>query len=146
MTLQTKTGKILWIIIVPIWWIIGYVIAAGIPDYFGFVSVVAAATILEFTYCFPPMVALAYDIRLNIMKNTVGEGFNPLTGEVSRKYSGISYWVRGFFSGGMFQIAKNTWHLLYALGAWVLAGLGMYAAVEGYVSLPREDVRRRCLC
>ncbi len=81
------------------------------------------------------MVALAYDIRLNVMRDTVGEGFNPLTGEVSRKYSGISYWVRGFLSGGLFQIAKNTWHLLYALGAWVLAGLGMYAAVEGYVHL-----------
>ncbi|KAK1079853.1 hypothetical protein LTR33_006045 [Friedmanniomyces endolithicus] len=79
------------------------------------------------------MVALAYDIRLNVMKSTVGEGFNPLTGEVSRKYSGVSYWVRGFFSGGMFQIAMNIWHLLYALGAWVLAGLGMYAAVEGMI-------------
>ncbi|TKA66218.1 hypothetical protein B0A55_10229 [Friedmanniomyces simplex] len=131
--LNTRTGKILWVIIVPIWWVIGYVIAAGIPDYFGFVSVVSAATVMQFTYSFPPMVALAYDMRLNIMKDTVGEGFNPVTGEVTRKYSGISYWVRGFFSGGVWQIVMNVLHLLYALGAWVVTGLGMYAAVMGMI-------------
>jgi hypothetical protein len=36
--LITKGGKILYAIIVPIWWIIAFIIAASIPDYFGFVS------------------------------------------------------------------------------------------------------------
>jgi hypothetical protein len=128
--LTTKLGKRLWIFIVPIWWIVGWVIAAAIPDYFGFVSVVSAATVLELTYAFPPMVALVYDMRLNIMRDTDG-GFNARTGETVRKYSGVTYWVRGFFAGGPRQIALNTFNLLYCLGAWVVAGLGMYAAIEG---------------
>jgi hypothetical protein len=33
--LITKQGKILYAIIVPIWWVIAFIIAASIPDYFG---------------------------------------------------------------------------------------------------------------
>ncbi|KAK4949081.1 hypothetical protein LTR10_012454 [Elasticomyces elasticus] len=130
--LNTKAGKILWVIIVPIWWIIGYIIAAGIPDYFGFVSVVSAATVMQLTYSFPPMLALAYDMRLNVMKDTAG-GFDPITGEVTRKYSGVSYWINGFLSGGAKQVALNVFNVLYALGAWSVTGLGMYAAVMGMI-------------
>ncbi|KAK5716107.1 hypothetical protein LTR15_009932 [Elasticomyces elasticus] len=130
--LNTKAGKILWVIIVPIWWIIGYIIAAGIPDYFGFVSVVSAATVMQLTYSFPPMLALAYDMRLNVMKDTAG-GFDPITGEVTRKYSGVSYWIKGFLSGGVKQVALNVFNVLYALGAWSVTGLGMYAAVMGMI-------------
>ncbi|KAK5692922.1 hypothetical protein LTR97_010398 [Elasticomyces elasticus] len=130
--LNTKAGKILWVIIVPIWWIIGYIIAAGIPDYFGFVSVVSAATVMQLTYSFPPMLALAYDMRLNVMKDTAG-GFDPITGEVTRKYSGVSYWIKGFLSGGVKQVALNVFNVLYALGAWSVTGLGLYAAVMGMI-------------
>ena len=44
--LVTKRGKIIYACLVPIWWVIAFVIAASIPDYFGFVSVVAAAFLL----------------------------------------------------------------------------------------------------
>jgi hypothetical protein len=77
------------------------------------------------------MIALVYDIRLNVMRTTVGEGFDPVTGNVNRRFSGLNYWVKGFLSGGPFQIALNVWHVIYALGSWVLAGFGLYAAIEG---------------
>lgn len=93
---------------------------------------------MQFTYSFPPMIALGYDIRLNAMRSTVGEGFDPQTGRVTRKHSGVSYWVVGFFGGSRLQTAKNTWHLLYALGAWAMAGLGMYAAIEGMCSVSQR--------
>lgn len=64
-------------------WSIAFIIAAAIPDYFGFVSVIASATLLEFTYCFPPMLALAYDIQLNAISSD--EGFDPQSGT---KWSG----------------------------------------------------------
>ncbi|KAF3763460.1 hypothetical protein M406DRAFT_347157 [Cryphonectria parasitica EP155] len=126
--LTTKSGKILWAIIVPIWWSIAYIIAAAIPDYFGFVSVISSATLLEFTYCFPPMLALAYDIQLNAIVE--GEGFDPVTGAVIRKDKGLKRWVRGFFRGRWWL---NILHLLYACGAWATAGLGLYAAIEGMI-------------
>lgn len=124
--LTTKSGKIVFATIVPIWWSIAYIIAAAIPDYFGFVSVIASATLVEFTYCFPPMIALAYDIHLNAM--TDEEGFDPVTGIVVRKDRGIKRWVRGFFRGRWYL---NVLHVLYAIGAWTTAGLGLYAAIEG---------------
>ena len=131
--LISKPGKIIYACIVPVWWTIAYIISAGIPDYFGFVSTVSAATVLQFTYAFPPMLALGYDIRLSAMKRAVGdgEGFDSRTGEVIRRESGVKYWVRGFFSGGPLQVATNVWHVVYALGSWVMAGLGMYAAIQG---------------
>ncbi|KAK4545434.1 hypothetical protein LTR36_002784 [Oleoguttula mirabilis] len=132
--LITKPGKIYWAIIVPIWWSIAYIIAAAIPDYFGFVSVIASATIMQFTYSFPPILALGYDMRLNAMKSTVGEGFDPQTGEVLRTSSGFSYWMHGFLSGGPLQILMNVLHVLYAIGSLAMAGLGLYAAVEGMIA------------
>ena len=138
--LTTKRGKILWAMIVPVWWSIAFIIAAAIPDYFGFVSVVSAATLLELTYAFPPMLALGYDIRLNVMKATVGEhGFDPVTGVVTRKLSGAKYWIKGFMSGGPFRVAINVWMVIWTLGAFVMAGLGMYAAVEGETELRPAD-------
>lgn len=121
----------LWVILVPIYYSIGYVIAAAIPSYFSFVSVISAATSLQFTYTFPPLLALGYDIQLQAMKAAAGNGFDPRTGVVTRDRSGISRWVRGFVSGGWLQIGLNVWHLIYALGALSLCGLGLYAAIQG---------------
>jgi len=58
-------------------------------------------------------------------------GYDPTTGVVTRPFKGISYWIKGYFSGGVLQVGMNVWHTLYALGALALAGLGMYAAIEG---------------
>lgn len=124
--LTTRPGKIIYGIIVPIWWSIAYVLAAAIPDYFGFASVISSAVGLEFTYCFPPMLALAYDIQLNAM--TEGEGFDPQTGVLARKDRGLKRWARGFRRGKWWL---NVLHVLYALGAWATAGLGLYAAIKG---------------
>lgn len=64
------------------------------------------------------------------MRATSG-GYDPSTGVVSRPLKGISYLTKGYFSGGLLQVAMNVWHTIYALGALALAGLGMYAAIEG---------------
>ena len=127
--LITKQGKILWAIIVPIWWTIAFVIAASIPDYLGFVSVVAASTLLNLTYAVPPLLALGYDCQLQAMR--AGEGFDPATGVVVRTESNSKRLVRGFMSGGIFRVAINIWHVLYFLASLAMCGLGMYAAVFG---------------
>ena len=126
--LITRTGKILYAIIVPIWWIIAFIIAAAIPDYFGFVSVIAASTLLNLTYTMPPLFALGYDIQKNAIR---GQGFDPATGDTHRTETTVARWWRGFWSGGSFQVAKNIWHVLYVLCSLSMCGLGMYAAVQG---------------
>ncbi|KAL1964898.1 hypothetical protein VTN77DRAFT_6251 [Rasamsonia byssochlamydoides] len=128
--LTHRRGKLLWVIIVPIWWSIAYVIAAAIPDYFGFVSVISATTVIQFTYSFPPIIALGYNIKLYAMKTSVGDGFDPNTGVVTRQDTGVRRWIRGLIKGPWHW---NILHILYAIGALATAGLGLYAAIEGMI-------------
>lgn len=129
--LTAKPGKLFYAALVPIWWSIAFIIAAAIPDYFGFISVISASTLLNLTYTLPPFIALGYDIQRMAMRADQGDGFDPNTGIVTRSASGLQRWIRGFWSGGIVQVAVNIWHLIYFLASLAMCGLGMYAAVQG---------------
>ena len=129
--LVSRRGKIIYACIVPIWWTIAFVIAASIPDYFGFVAIISASMLLNLTYTLPPFFALGYDIQKNAMRTERGEGFNPTTGQTTRTETTVQRWTRGFMSGGPLAVAKNVWHVLYFLASLSMCGLGMYAAVVG---------------
>lgn len=129
--LTTRTGKIIYAAIVPVWWAIAFIIAAAIPDFFGFVSVMSASTLLNLSYTLPPLYALGYDIKKNAIRAEHGEGFNHETGEVKRTDAGVRRLIRGFLTGGILQIAINVWHVIYFLASLSMCGLGMYAAIQG---------------
>ena len=134
--LVTRRGKILYACIVPVWWIIAFIIAAAIPDYFGFVSVISASMLLNLTYTLPPILALGYDIQRHAIRAEQGEGFDPTTGQTRRTQSQIRRLIRGFFSGGILQVAINIWHVIYCLASLAMCGLGMFAAIDGKYILP----------
>lgn len=142
--ITTKRGKIIYAILVPLWWIIAFIIAAAIPDYFGFVSVISASMLLNLTYTFPPLFALGYDIQKNAIRTERGEGFNVTTGQVTREESTVQRWIRGFFSGGIFQVSINIWHAVYFLASLAMCGLGMYAAVESKSPCLDKNVKKIC--
>lgn len=129
--LTTRRGKFIYASLVPAWWIIAFIIAAAIPDYFGFVGVMAASLLLNLTYAFPPLFALSFDIHKNSIRPEQGEGFDPTTGSVRRSEGFVQRWTRGFFAGGLLQVSVNIWHVIYFLGTLAMSGLGMYAAVTG---------------
>ncbi|KAJ5489287.1 hypothetical protein N7539_004177 [Penicillium diatomitis] len=129
--ITTRRGKMIYAVIVPLWWIVAFVIAAAIPDYFGFVSVVAASMLVSLTYAFPPLFALCYDVQRNAICKAEGEGFDSATGRVTRRDTSFKRWIRGFLAGGPMQVAVNTWHVIYFLAAIAMSGLGMYAAIVG---------------
>lgn len=126
--ITTKRGKILFGMIVPIYWSIAFVIAAAIPDYFGFVSIIASFCIVQFSYSFPPILHLAYTIQKNAA--TVGEGFDHKTGVTKRNDSGFKRYIRGFMANRWYI---NVWHVIHAGGALATAGLGAYAAIVGMI-------------
>jgi len=130
--LTTGRGKIIYACIVPVWWSIAFVIAAAIPDYFGFVSIISASMLLNLTYTMPPIFALGYDIQKNAIRP--GEGFDPTTGVVTRSDRGLKRLIRGYLSGGTFQVGINIWHTIYFLASLSMCGLGMYAAIEGMIT------------
>ena len=129
--LVTRRGKIFYAIIVPIWWIIAFIIAAAIPDYFGFVSIISASMLLNLTYTLPPLFAVGYDIQNMATLQSEGEGFDPVTGKVTRHGSTMQRWMRGFMAGGPIRIAQNAWHVIYFFASLAMCGLGMYAAIDG---------------
>ncbi|KAJ5432727.1 uncharacterized protein N7458_011883 [Penicillium daleae] len=131
--LTTTRGKFIYAALVPVWWIIAFIIAAAIPDFFGFVSVVAASMLMNLTYAFPPLFALCFDIQKNSIHEADDEGFDPVTGRISRSDTAARRWIRGFMAGGPLQIAVNIWHIIYFLAALAMSGLGMYAAIVGLV-------------
>lgn len=133
--LVTTRGKVLYASIVPIWWAVAFVIAAAIPDYFGFVSVISASCLLNLTYTLPPFFALGYDIQRHAIRTENGEGFDPATGQTIRNETTVQRLVRGFMSGGSWQVAINVWHVLYFLASLSMCGLGMYAAIQGMIDV-----------
>ncbi|OCL03282.1 amino acid transporter [Glonium stellatum] len=127
--LTTKPGKILWAVIVPVYWSIAYIVAAAIPDFFGLVSVVAAFCAVQFTYSFPPILALGFLIHKGAMQD--GEGFDPATGATVHHDSGPRRWLRGFLRGPWYFSVLNVVHAGAALAT---AGLGAYAAITGMIA------------
>lgn len=127
--LFTKRGKIFYALLVPIWWSVAFIIAASIPDYFGFVSIISASMLLNLTYTLPPFFALGYDIQRIAIQTE--PSFDPATGQVTRTGGLFSRLIRGFFGGGLFQTAINMWHVIYFLASLSMCGLGMYAAIQG---------------
>jgi len=96
-SLQSKGGKIAFAALIPLYWSIAFVIAAGIPDFSGLTGVVAAICILQFTYTFPPLLSLGYMLRKNA--ELPGEGFDPVTGKTTTQDSGFKRMMRGFMGG-----------------------------------------------
>jgi len=123
--LTTIPGKIVWAFLIPVYWGIAFVLAAGIPNFAGLTSVVAAFCILQFTYTFPPLLSVAFWIKKYSMRE--GEGFDPATGQVIRHDSGFTRLVRGFTAR---RVLVNIFNVLYTLGALALAGLGAYSSIE----------------
>lgn len=122
--LINRKGKIIWAIIVPIYWTIAFIIAASIPDFFGLVSIVAAFCIVQFCYSFPPALAIGYAIKQGAMLE--GEGFDPATGNIIRHDGGMKRILRGFMAGRWYI---NVFNVIYLGGALATAGLGAYAAI-----------------
>jgi hypothetical protein len=97
-------------------------------DYFGFVSVIAAFCIVQFSYSFPPIIHLAYTMQRNSM--TPDSGFNPTTGQTNSAYRGLLRLWKGFWADKWYI---NVWHVIHAGGALATAGLGAYAAIQGMI-------------
>ncbi|KAB8446270.1 hypothetical protein FH972_025250 [Carpinus fangiana] len=121
--LEEKKGKLIWIALVPIYWAAAFIVGAAIPQLSYLSSFVGAATILQFTYTFPPILMFGFNIQKDAI--TESEVFDPSTGISRRQDSGIKRLLRGF----MVQWYWNIFYLIYFFGALATAGLGIYSSV-----------------
>lgn len=121
--LQSKKGKLLWVALVPIYWLLAFIVGASIPQFSQFSAFVGAACILQFTYTFPPLLMLGFKMQRDAI--LPGETFDPATGQVHRLDYGIKRWIRGYKK----ELLWNTWDLFFFLGSTVTAVLGIYSSI-----------------
>lgn len=125
--LTTKKGKWLWVALVPLYWVIAFVVCAAIPQ-FSFISgLVGAVCILQFTYTFPAILAFGFQIQKDAMLPE--EHFDPATRSYGYVDTGVKRWVRGF---GV-KWGLNTFNFVYFLGALCTAALGIYSSCLGLI-------------
>lgn len=127
-SITTKKGQWLWIGLGPVYWIVAFVVAAGVPNLNGLVGFTGGIFGLNFTYSLPGIIYVAYVIQEGAA--LPGEGFDPVTGVTTRHDGGVKRYVRGF---------TKTWYIaipvaLYACGGLAASGMGTWAAIEGLIA------------
>jgi hypothetical protein len=113
---------------VPIYWALAFTIASAVPNFGDFQSLVGAFCIGNFTYAFPALLKIGFDIQKGAM--LPDEGFDEVTKRYIRKDAGLKRWVRGFKKSWML----TSFNIIYFLGALVVCALGMYAAIKALIS------------
>ncbi|PQE28339.1 transmembrane amino acid transporter protein [Rutstroemia sp. NJR-2017a BBW] len=126
--LTSKRGKIMWVFVVPVYWAIAYIIATAVPNIGDISSLVGAFCIGNFTYTFPALLKLGFDIKKNAMLPE--EHFDVATKKYTRVDSGMKRWWRGYRK----SFVMSSFNIIYFLGSLVVCGLGCYAAIEALIS------------
>lgn len=113
---------------VPCYWALAFVVAGAVPNLGDLSSLVGAFCIGNFTYTFPAMLKIGFEIKKGAMLE--GEHFDEVTKKYVRLDGGMKRWIRGY---------KKTWFLttlniIYMTGALVVCGMGMYSAIEALMS------------
>ena len=124
-SLSTRAGKLVWVVVVPVYWAVAFIVAAAIPQVSNLSGLIAAACILQFSYTFPPMIMLGFQVKKDALQ--AGEGFDPTTGRTTHHDSGFARYRRGY----MKKLLFNTFNLIFFLGSCVTAILGVYSAAKG---------------
>jgi len=126
--ITTRKGKWLWLGLGPVYWIVAFIVAAGVPNLNGLVGFTGGVFSLNFTYSFPGMIYVAYKIQ--DAAALPGEGYDPVTGVTTRHDSGFKRWARGFAKS--WYITAPT--ILYVCAGLACSGMGTWAAIEGLIT------------
>ncbi|KAF5373086.1 hypothetical protein D9758_001467 [Tetrapyrgos nigripes] len=130
--LMSRKGRVTWTFMVIIYWALAFVIASAIPQVQTISGLVAAICIMQFTYSFPPLMLLAYKMR--IAANGLQKADNATIGEMPSQieaedpgdtWKDFSRWKRAFFNE---NVVFNTFNLILFLGSSAMACLGMFGS------------------
>ncbi|KAF8815786.1 hypothetical protein BYT27DRAFT_7224712 [Phlegmacium glaucopus] len=65
--LMSFKGRIIWIGLVFAYWALSFVVASAVPQVQTITGLIAAVSIMQFTYTFPPILRLGYDVITDAM-------------------------------------------------------------------------------
>jgi hypothetical protein len=125
--MASRMGRVTWILLVLGYWAFAFVIASAIPQFSNISSLVAAVCILQFTYTFPPLLMLGYEVQRDAISND--EYIDEQTGQPGQAqdtWSNWSRWKRGLTRRWYVKL----FNFLFFLAALATACLGMYTSGE----------------
>lgn len=111
-SLMSRTGHIIWVGMVFLYWALAFIVGAAIPQVQTISGLVAAICIMQFTYTFPPALIFGYYF--------LKHGRDSSTGKIN--------WKRGFFGGETKMLLFKTFNFFLAWAALAMACLGMYGS------------------
>ena len=126
--LTVRSGKLLWVIMVPAYWALAFVLGASVPQFSYVSGLLSAICGITFTYSFPALLSLGFRIKKAAMLPE--ESFNESSRRYQRLDNGMKRWTRGFRA----HWKLNSLEFFYFLVTLVAAALGTYSSVEGIIS------------
>ncbi|RYP68769.1 hypothetical protein DL771_006499 [Monosporascus sp. 5C6A] len=139
--LNTRTGKIWWAALAPVYWAIAFIIGASVPQFSYISGLVGALFILSFTYTFPAWLAIGFWIKKDAMIEGE-ERFDTTTSSYLYVDQGWKRWKRGFLKKPLF----NTLNIIYFLGALVTCTLGCYSSIVSLRQAFEGDIANSLSC
>jgi len=118
----------IWVLMVPIYWALAFVVAGAVPQLGDISSLVGAFCIGNFTYTFPALLKIGFEVKKAAMLPE--ESFDPVSKRYIRQDGGLKRWIRGYRKTFFF----TTFNIIYFLGSLVVCGLGCYAAIMALIS------------
>ena len=99
-------------------------IATAIPQVSNLGGLIASACVLQFSFTFPPIMMVGYNVQRDGM--LPGDGWDPVTGTVVRQDGGWRRLWRGYKT----RLLLNMANTVLSLAGLTLAVLGMYSAIK----------------
>ncbi|KAF9456754.1 oligopeptide transporter protein [Collybia nuda] len=125
--LMSRKGRYLWSFMVIMYWALAFIVGSAIPQVQTITGLIGAIAVMQFTYTFPPLLRLGYDVITDAMSEdkmyVPGGGTN---GRVDGWHQ-WSRWRRGLFGGRWYY---KLFNLFIFLGGLAMGGLGMWGAGE----------------
>jgi len=119
-------GRLAWSTLVIVFWLVGFIIAAAIPQIQTLSGMVGALANMQFTYSFPSGFTFLYLVQLDAMSD---DGvYEPGISNRVDSWSQWSRWNRGLFGGSRFKLLFKWLNLVLCLASLATAGLGIYGS------------------
>ncbi|KAL0070445.1 hypothetical protein AAF712_002276 [Marasmius tenuissimus] len=121
---MSRRGRFVWPLVVILYWALAFIVASAIPQVQTIAGLIAAICIMQFTYTFPPLLWLGYQIRIHAEGHNSTEASNGSDSSLTDpgdSYLSWSRWRRGFLGGKWYY---NLFNLVLLLGSAAMACLG----------------------
>lgn len=88
-------GRLIWQGATLMYWVLAFIIASAVPQFSAITGLVGALCILQFTYTFPPLFYLAYQLTFDaVTTHPSYDAENPFPVAIPDGWKNLSWWKR----------------------------------------------------